>query len=348
MKSEIAATTSIPNTMECPLCLGAGKLTRAEILDRLGVKDFARVAQLSAEEAFRLLHSQYRHDAEALWARFETELTKRTADIEQRHKGELHALMARTKELEAAARAAEQQKTHEIQHANRRVEDSLREVAELQERNHELEFQMSKVVRRGKLEELSFEDEVKTWSGMCVSEKLARNGDFILAYRDPSGAALEPRLLVDNKDKATITEADIKKLIRDANERHTLVAIIVAKDESQLRQVDRECRWSQEEGVWTLRTTRQWLPRDLDVLRPFLERMRTEGPDFLQKNAALAEEVRRTLVDLDELEKELKRAAKAIDTAAGLTSKYRIRLQSLCSNTTAHKKTPKRSEEFPR
>ncbi len=32
--------------IECPLCCGAGELSRAEILDRLGVKDFARVAQL--------------------------------------------------------------------------------------------------------------------------------------------------------------------------------------------------------------------------------------------------------------------------------------------------------------
>jgi hypothetical protein len=28
--------------IECPLCLGEGKLKRAELLDRLGVKDFAR------------------------------------------------------------------------------------------------------------------------------------------------------------------------------------------------------------------------------------------------------------------------------------------------------------------
>ena len=47
-------------TIPCPLCAGAGELTRAEILDRLGVKDFARVAQLSAEEAFRLLQNTAR------------------------------------------------------------------------------------------------------------------------------------------------------------------------------------------------------------------------------------------------------------------------------------------------
>jgi len=332
-------------TIECPLFLGEGKLKRTEVLDRLGVKDSARVAQLSAEEAFRLLLQKQEHSSQNDWARFESELTKRTAEIEQRHKDELHTLIARTKELEASARAAEQQKAHEIQHANRRVEDALREAAELRERNHELESEMSKVARVGKREELSFEDEVRTWPGMCVSEKLPRNGDYLLAFRDPAGAPLEPRLLIDNKDKAAITEADIKKLIRDAKERHAPVCVIVARDEAQLRQVDRECRWAQEDGIWVLRTTRQWFHRDLDVLRPLLERMRTEGTDFLQKNAALAEEVRRTLVDLDEVEKELKKAAKAIDTAAGLTGKYRVRLQALCDNTGAQKKMPQRQPD---
>ena len=45
----------LPDTIECPLCIGRGELTRTEILERLGMKDFARVAQLSAEEAIRLL-----------------------------------------------------------------------------------------------------------------------------------------------------------------------------------------------------------------------------------------------------------------------------------------------------
>ncbi len=332
-------------TIECPLCLGEGKLKRTEILDRIGVRDFARVAQLSAEEAFRLLLSKHQQDEQGVWARFEAELTNRTADITERHKDELHALTVRTNELEAAARAAEQQKAHEIQNANRRVEDSLREVAKLRERNQELEGEMSKAARRGKLEELNFEDEVRTWAGMCVSEKLARNGDYLLAFRDPGGAPIEPRPLVDNKDKAAITEPDLKKLIRDAKERRAPVGAIVARDETQLREVDRECRWTQEDGIWILRTTRSWFRRDLDVLRPLLERMRTEGPDFLQRNAAMAEEVRRTLVDLDEVEKELKRAAKAIDTAAGLTGKYRVRMQVLCDGTTAQKKMPQKETD---
>src|ERR1700693_4573958 len=92
--------------IECPLCLGEGKLKRTEVLDRLGVKDFARVAQLSAEEAFRLLLSRHKQDEQNVWARFESELAKRTAGIAEHHKDELQSLIARTKELEAAATVA--------------------------------------------------------------------------------------------------------------------------------------------------------------------------------------------------------------------------------------------------
>ena len=63
-------------SIECPLCLGEGKLKRTEVLDRLGVKDFARVAQLSAEEAFRLLLQKQEHSRQNDWARFESELAR--------------------------------------------------------------------------------------------------------------------------------------------------------------------------------------------------------------------------------------------------------------------------------
>ena len=218
----------------------------------------------------------------------------------------------------------------------RRVENCLREVAQLRERNQALEAELSKVARVGKREEMDFADEAQTWAGVCI-ERVARNGDFILSYRDPSGVLLEPRIIVDNKDKATVTEGDVKKLIRDARERRSPVGIIVAREERQLRQLDRDRRWGQEDGVWILRTTRSWLPRDLEVLKPVFERMRTEGPQFLQKNSALAEEVRRTFVDLDEVESELKKASKAITSASGLVNKYRIRLQALCDTAATAK-----------
>jgi predicted nuclease with TOPRIM domain len=308
--------------IECPLCLGEGTLKRTEILDRLGVKDFARVAQLSAEEAFRLLQNRHDREHQTAWSRFEVELAKRTAEIRERHKDELRLAQSEKDSLA------------------RRIENCLNEVAQLRERNQELEGEMAKVARVGRKEELDFAEEVQTWAGVCI-ERVTRNGDFILSYRDPSGAPLEPRIVVDNKDKASITESDLRKLIRDAKERRCPVGIIVARDESQLRQHDRERRWGREEGVWILRTTRQWLPRDLEVLKPVFERMRTEGADFLQKNSALAEEIRRTFVDLDEVEKELKRAAKAIDTVSDLTAKYRGRLQALCDTAASTKVAPK-------
>jgi len=349
----------MPTEIECPLCLGAGKLKRTEVLDRLGVKDFARVAQLSAEEAFRLLQQKHQHDEQNVWLRVETELAKRTAEMEQRHWDELRTLGGRIKELESASEVSGEQKALEVQRVrveleeklrleksqkddlNRRVEDFFREVAQLRERNHELETEMAKVARVGKREELDFADEARSWAGIVVSEKLPRNGDFILAYRDPSGVPVEPKMLVDNKDKTVVAESDLDKLVRDARERSIPVAILVAREEAQLRQLDRECRWGQKDGVWILRTTRQWLPRDLDVLKPLFERMRLQGSDFLDKNAAVADEVRRTFADLDRVESELKKAAKAITSASGLVTKYRGRLQELCDNAAAHKMVPK-------
>lgn len=116
-------------TIECPLCLGVGTLKRVEVLDRLGVKDLARVAQLSAEEVFRLLQQKHTEDRQQVWARFETELTRRTAEIELRHRSKIQALAVQNDGL------------------SRRVEDSLREIVQLQERNQELEADMSKAAR---------------------------------------------------------------------------------------------------------------------------------------------------------------------------------------------------------
>jgi hypothetical protein len=69
--------------------------------------------------------------------------------------------------------------------------------------------------------------------------------------------------------------------------------------------------------------------------------MRIQGFDFVENNAALAEEVRRTFADIDRIESELKKAAKAIGSASGLVSKYRGRLQELCDIAAASKIAPK-------
>jgi hypothetical protein len=309
-------------SIECPLCSGAGELTRAEILDRLGVRDFARVAQLSAEEAFRLLQSKHDREHQLSWSRFETELSKRVAEIRAHHKDELHLAISEKETL------------------SRRVEDCLRQLAQLRERNQELEGEMSKAARIGKREEITFEEEARTWAGVWVSDKLPRNGDYILSYRAPNGDPVEPRLLIDNKDKSTIAENDIDKLVRDARERSIPIAALVAREEHQLRQVDRNSRWSRVGDVWVLRSTRQWLARDLDLLKPIFERMRVQGFDLLEKNAVLAGELRRSFPEIDRIERELGKAAKAIQSVSALVVRYRDRLRDLCETAISTKKEP--------
>ena len=117
---------ALSENMECPLCLGEGKLKRTEVLDRLGVKDFARVAQLSAEEAFRLLQQKHTHDHHDAWARFESELAERTAEIEQRHRDELQTIGGRLKEFESAAQVADERKALDVQRVRAELETKLR------------------------------------------------------------------------------------------------------------------------------------------------------------------------------------------------------------------------------
>ena len=91
MKNSAAA---LPETIECPLCLGKGKLSRTEVLERLGMKDHARVAQLSAEEAVRLLVANEKDAEQSRWSRFEAELAKRTSEVTSKHNAELQKLQA--------------------------------------------------------------------------------------------------------------------------------------------------------------------------------------------------------------------------------------------------------------
>jgi len=323
LSGKAVAIPSQTETIECPLCSGAGKLKRTEVLDRLGVKDFARVAQLSAEEALRLLQNKHDREQQSVWARFETELAKRVAEIRESHKDELRRAQSQKEDL------------------TRHVEDCLREVAQLRERNQQLESEMAKVARVGKREEMDFAEEARTFAGVWISDKLPRNGDFILAYRAPNGEPVPPQILIDNKDKSVIAEGDIDKLVRDSKERSIPVAALVARDESQLRQADRETRWSRKDGIWLLRTTRQWLPRDLDLLKPVFERMRAHGFDLLDRNAALAEELRRTFPEIDRIEKELGKATKAIQSVSALVVRYRERLCELCDTADTAKIAPK-------
>jgi len=74
----------LSETVECPLCLGQGKLKRTDVLERLGVGDFARVAQLSAEEAFRLFQRKHGDESRRTFSdldRIEAELKKASRAI---------------------------------------------------------------------------------------------------------------------------------------------------------------------------------------------------------------------------------------------------------------------------
>jgi chromosome segregation ATPase len=313
------------DNIECPLCLGQGQLTRAEVLERLGMKDFARIAQLSAEEAFRLLLKEHKDEENSLWLRFENELTKRLNDVTAKHKNETLALQTekaslevrltefqknqdaalknakqserldaeeqlqdqivtlngKISDLEAKSKLFEQQKSVELSKLknqlgaqitakeseasdlDRKVKDYLKEIGDLRSKNQTLEMEMSKVARVGKKEEVSFAEEAQTWPGIWLSEKLKKYGDYLLAYRDASGEPLDPKMVVDNKDKNSVTEEDVEKLIRDAKEQEAPVAALVTRDDTQLRTLDKEGRWASKDGVWILRTTRQWFHRDL-------------------------------------------------------------------------------------
>ena len=172
------------DAIECPLCLGEGKLKRTEVLDRLGVKDFARVAQLSAEEAFRLLLQKHHRDEQTVWARFETELTKRTAEIERRHEmNSRHSVVGSknssllhesptSERLSMSNRCGRNWKLSSAQSIRRRktsiVESKtiLRRSASFGSGIRSWKPKCPKSARIGRLEEKDFADEARTWAGM--------------------------------------------------------------------------------------------------------------------------------------------------------------------------------------
>ena len=66
--------------------------------------------------------------------------------------------------------------------------------------------------------------------------------------------------------------------------------------------------------------------------------MRAQGFDLLERNAVLGEEIRRTFPEIDRMEKELGKAAKAIQSVSALVVRYRERLRELCDTVAAPKR----------
>ena len=77
--------------------------------------------------------------------------------------------------------------------------------------------------------------------------------------------------------------------------------------------------------------------------------MKVHGFDLLERNAVLAEELRRTFPEIDRIEKELGRAAKAIQSVSALVVRYKERLRELCDSSTGSRigTAPERESGMP-
>jgi hypothetical protein len=85
------------------------------------------------------------------------------------------------------------------------------------------------------------------------------------------------------------------------------------------------------------------------VLKPIFERMKVQGFDLLERNAVLAEELRRTFPEIDRIEKELGKAAKAIQSVSALVVRYKERLRELCDSSAFRglANAPERDDSMP-
>jgi len=138
------STTALPESIECPLCLGKGELSRTEVLERLGMKDFARVAQLSAEEAIRLVLKKEKDAEQARWAKFDAELARRLAEVTGKHSAELQKLQAEKSELSARLKGLEKSASATLDNARQQErlaaeKESQKQLAALTKRIAELE-----------------------------------------------------------------------------------------------------------------------------------------------------------------------------------------------------------------
>ena len=177
-------SVSASETMECPLCLGEGRLKRAEVLERLGMKDFARVAQLSAEEAFRLLRQKHTQDESNAWVRFEAELTKQVNAITERYNSQLQTLRNEKGGLEIRLQELEKNQAEMLKNAKEserlETEKGLRdEMVALDGRIKELEAQ-AKVAESEKaveVERVRLELEGKLGAEQTQNKDLTRRVD---------------------------------------------------------------------------------------------------------------------------------------------------------------------------
>src|ERR1017187_4052410 len=177
--------TTLPETIECPLCVGKGTLTRTEVLERLGMKDFARVAQLSAEEAIRILLKTEKESEQARWAKFEVELTKRLAEVNQKHNAELQKLQKEKNEV--SVRLKEFEKNSATVVSNAKQQERLTAEKELQKQLNTLTSRIADLEAAQKLAEQQKATEVakvKTELEAALNTERSKSNDLDRRVKD--------------------------------------------------------------------------------------------------------------------------------------------------------------------
>ncbi len=105
--------------------------------------------------AFRLFQQKHNHDHQDAWARFESQLAKRIAEIEQRHRDESQTLSSRIRELESAAEVSVEQKALDIQRVRAELEQKLRsEQSQKEDLNRRCRLQGIGTGKKGQRHEL--------------------------------------------------------------------------------------------------------------------------------------------------------------------------------------------------
>jgi chromosome segregation ATPase len=148
------------------------------------MKDFARVAQLSAEEAFRLLRQKHTQDESNAWVRFEAELTKQVNAITERYNSQLQTLRNEKGGLEIRLQELEKNQAEMLKNAKEserlETEKGLRdEMVALDGRIKELEAQ-AKVAESEKaveVERVRLELEGKLGAEQTQNKDLTRRVD---------------------------------------------------------------------------------------------------------------------------------------------------------------------------
>src|ERR1035437_9898124 len=151
---------ALPEAIECPLCQGKGELSRTEVLERLGMKDFARVAQLSAEEAIRLILKKEKDAYLARLAKLDAELARQVAEVTGKHNAELQKPQSENAELAARLNGLEKNPSATLDNA--RQEERLNAEKELQAQHSALAKQIAGLEASQKLADEQRKAEVAT------------------------------------------------------------------------------------------------------------------------------------------------------------------------------------------